>query len=104
MNACLSVGADVLGDPGAAGNPADDPGGTVPVQPPAVRGDEQRPCGALAAGQVDGPGGARGERDSDDLAALAGDHQGAMAALQAQVLDVRAGGLRDLIDSGLCQY
>ena len=34
-------------------------------------------------------------RDGDDLAALAGDDQGAVAALQAQVLDVRAGRLRD---------
>jgi hypothetical protein len=34
---CMSqgVGADVLGDPGAASDAADDPGGAVPVQPPA---------------------------------------------------------------------
>ena len=31
------VRADLLGDPGAAGDPADDPGGAVPVQPPARR-------------------------------------------------------------------
>ena len=85
------VRADLLGDPGAAGDPADDPGGAVPVQPPPVRGEEQRPLGALADGQVDRAGGARRERDGDDLAALAGDDQGAVAALEAQVLDVRAG-------------
>ena len=45
--------ADVLGDPGAAGDPADDPGGVVPVQSPSVRGDEQRPLGALADRQID---------------------------------------------------
>jgi hypothetical protein len=49
------VRADMLADPGAAGDPADDPGGAVPVQPPPVRGDEQRPFGALADGQIDRP-------------------------------------------------
>jgi hypothetical protein len=66
----------------------------VPVQPPPVRGPEHRPFGALADGQVDRPGGARRERDGDDLAALAGDGQGPVPALQAQVLDVGADGLR----------
>jgi hypothetical protein len=89
------VRADLFADPGAAGHPADDPGGAVPVQPPPVRGEEQRSFGPLAGRQVDRPGGARRERDGDDLAAFAGDDQGAVAALQAQVLDVRAGGLRD---------
>jgi len=83
------VRADALGDPGAVGHSLDDPGGAVPVQPPPVLGEEERPFGALAGGQVDRAGGARGERDGDDLAALAGDDQGAVAALQAQVLDVR---------------
>ena len=48
----------------------------MPVQSPPVRGNEQRPFAALADGQVDRAGGARGERDGDDLAALAGDDQG----------------------------
>jgi hypothetical protein len=64
------VRADVLGDPGAAGNPADDPGGAVPVQPPPVRGDKERPFGALADRKLERPGGARGKRDGDHLAAL----------------------------------
>ena len=75
------VRADVLGDPGAAGHPADDPGGTVPVQPVTVCGNEQRPFGSLAYRQVYRPGGARDERDGDDLAALAGDDQGPVAAM-----------------------
>jgi hypothetical protein len=50
----------------------------MPVQPTAIRNQEQRPVTALADGQVDRPGGARRERDRDDLAALAGDHQGAV--------------------------
>jgi hypothetical protein len=57
------VRADVLAGPGAAGDAADDPGGAVPVQSPAVAREEQRPVGALADGQVDRAGGARGERD-----------------------------------------
>ena len=87
------VRAHVLDDPGATGDPADGPGGAVPVQPPPVRGQEHRPVRPLADGQVDRPGGARRQRDGDDLAALAGDGQGPVAALQAQVLDVRASGL-----------
>jgi hypothetical protein len=66
----------------------------VPVQPPPVASEEERPLGALADRQLNRPGGTRGKRDGDDLAALAGDHQGAIAAFQAQMLDVRAGGLR----------
>ena len=88
------VRADLLGDPGAPGDPADDPGGAVPVQPSPVASEEQRPFGALAGRQAERPGGARRERDGDDLAALAGDDQGAVPALQAQVLDIGTGGLR----------
>jgi len=81
MNACRSVrGLTCLGDPGAAGDPPDDPGGAVPVQPPPVRGDKQQAFGALADRQLDRPGGPRGERDGDHRAALAGDDQGAVAA------------------------
>ena len=69
------VGRDGLGDPGAARGLADNPPGAVPVQPPPVGSQEHRPAGALADGQVDRPGGARGQRDGDDLAALAGDGQ-----------------------------
>jgi hypothetical protein len=78
-----ACGAEVLGDPRAAGDPPDNPGGTVPVKPPPVRGEEQQPFGALADSQVDRAGGARCEGDGDDLAALAGDHQGAVPAFQA---------------------
>ena len=53
-------------------------------------GQEERPVGTVA----DGPGGPRRQRDGHHLAALAGDRQGPVATLKAQVLDVRAGGLR----------
>jgi hypothetical protein len=81
--------ADVLGDPGAADDPADDPGRAVAVQAPAVAAEEQRPFGALADCKVDRPGGTGCEGDGDDLAALAGDDKGPVAALGAHVLDVR---------------
>jgi hypothetical protein len=69
------VRPDALADPGAAGDTADDPGGAVPVQPPPVSGPEDRACCALADGQAGRPRGTRGERDRDDLAALAGNHR-----------------------------
>lgn len=46
------VRADVLGDSRPAGDAADDPGGTVPVQTPLVRSDEQRPSCANASPQT----------------------------------------------------
>jgi hypothetical protein len=67
----------------------------VPVQPAAIRGEEDRSFGTFADGQVDGPGGARRERNGHQLAALAGDHQGAVAALDAERFDVGSGGFRD---------
>jgi hypothetical protein len=67
----------------------------VPVQPPSVRSEKQRAFGALVYRQVDRAGGARGERDGDDLAALMGDDQGPVPALEPEVLDVRTGGLGD---------
>ena len=89
------VWPDGLGDPGAAGYPVDDPGGAVPVQPTAIGSQQDGPFTALADGQVDRPGGARGERDGDDLAALAGDHQGPVPALHAQGLNVCTSSLGD---------
>ena len=89
------VRADVLRYTRSPGDPADDPGGAVPVQSPSVCGDEQRAFGALADCQVDRAGGARGERDGDDLAALAGDDQGPVPALEPEVLDVRVSGFGD---------
>jgi len=96
MNACLSVcGPHWPGDPSAAGGPADDPGCAVPVQPATVSGQEYRSFAALPDGQVDRPRGTRCERDGDDLAALAGDHQYPVAALDARSLDAGASGFGD---------
>ncbi len=88
------VRPDRLSDSRAAGDPADDPPCAVPVQPPPVRREEDRSLAALTDSRVDGPRGSRRERDGDDLAALARDHQGPVAALDAHCLDVGARGLR----------
>ena len=85
------VRRDRLADPGATSGLADDPPGAVPVQPPPVDGQEHRPAGPLADGQVDRPGRARRQRDGDDLAALPGDRQGPVAPFQAQVLNMVGG-------------
>jgi len=52
------VRADVLADPGAARDFADDPPGAVLVQPPPVVGEEDGAVAAFPGGQVDRPGGA----------------------------------------------
>jgi hypothetical protein len=64
----------------------------MPVQTPAVRSQEDGACYTLASGQIDCPGGARRQRYRDDLAALAGDHQRPVPALDAQGIDVGADG------------
>jgi hypothetical protein len=66
------VRADGLADPGAARDPANNPPGTVPVQPPPLCGQEDRALAPFPGGQVDRPGGAGRERDGDDRAALMG--------------------------------
>ena len=88
------VGTDGLGESGAAGDPADD--GRRRVGPAAARQElGNRAVAAFPDGEVDGSGGARGERDGDDFVALAGDNQGPVPALQSQVLDVSAGRFGD---------
>src|SRR5262245_26777913 len=42
------VRPDRFGDPGAAGGPADDPRGAVPVQPLPIKREEDGPLAALA--------------------------------------------------------
>ena len=54
------VRSDRFGDPGADRDSADDPGGAVPVQSPAIIGQEDRSFAALADGQVNRPRGPRG--------------------------------------------
>ena len=84
--------SDCLGDPGLPGEPADYPPSAMPVQPPAISGQEDGSLHAIAGRQVDGPRGARRERDGHYLSALAGDHQRAVPTLDAQGLDVSVRG------------
>src|ERR1700674_5619158 len=73
-----SMRTDQFGDPGASGQAAHDPPGGMPVKTPPGAIEKDRTLWALADGQIDGPGGARRQRDGDDLAALAHDGQGPM--------------------------
>lgn len=85
------VGMDVAKS-GPLGDRADPAVGGAPVQALAIASQQDRAGAALADGQVDGPGGARHERDDGRLVALADDAECAVAPLEAQVLDV--GGAR----------
>jgi hypothetical protein len=67
-----AVRPDVLGQPGAAGDPPDDPPGTVPVQPTLGRGEEDRAIAAFADSQINGPGRSGREWSDGFLAALCG--------------------------------
>jgi hypothetical protein len=89
------VRPDRLAEPGAAGDPADDPRRAMPIQPTAIGGQKDRSFGALANSQVNRPRGPWRQRDGDDLGALAGNDQSPVPALDAQALDVGAGGFGD---------
>src|SRR5262249_51451332 len=88
------VRPDGLADTGAASHPSDNPGGTVPVQPPAIGGQEDRPRTALNAGPVDRPPRARRQRGGHGLAAFGTKGQRRVATFGADRLDAGAGGLR----------
>jgi hypothetical protein len=60
-----------------------------------VRAEEDRPVEAFTDGQIDGAGGPGCERDGDDLPALAQDGQSAVAAFDAQRVDVGTEGFGD---------
>ena len=84
-----------LRDACSSGDASNDPAGPVAVKSSALGTDEDRTVGALANGEIDGPGGPRCERDDDRLAALAQDGEGAVSALEAESLDVCADRLGD---------
>ncbi len=70
-------------------------GGGVPVHPGAAAVEQDRPAGPAGGGAVDGPADCRGQRDQDDLGALAADPQDPVAVFLAQVGDAGAGGFED---------
>jgi hypothetical protein len=69
---------------------AGDPTGAVPVQAVTISGPEDWPFAAFVHGQVDRPGGPRSPRDGHDFAALAGDDQCPVAALDAHRFGISA--------------
>jgi hypothetical protein len=62
--------------------------GGTPIQTTAVIPDQDGTVPTFAHGQIDGPGGARHQRDQGRLVALPDDPQDPVAALYAHVLDV----------------
>ena len=62
-------------DSGCLGEPAEPPGGGVPVHARAAVAGQDRPVSAAVDGAVDGPADRRGQRDQDDLAAFPADPQ-----------------------------
>jgi hypothetical protein len=96
MNPCRNVWGvtDVLVDPGPPGDTAHDPARGVTVHTLAARGHEHGPSGVLADGEVEGPGERGCERHGDDLAALTDHGDGAVPALETQVVDVKHQRLR----------
>ena len=90
-----AVRADPLGDSGPTGKPLDRPIGGVAVHPAALGPEEDRPHRSLADIEVDRPGGAGSQGDGHVLAALAHDLERAVSALEVEVVDVGAQGLRD---------
>jgi len=91
----LGVGSDGLVDPGPAGQPPHDPAGGVPVETLTSGVEEDRPFEPLSDGQVDRSGRAGGQRDGNDLAALAGHGEGSVAPVEAGGADVAAEGFAD---------
>jgi hypothetical protein len=55
-----------------------------------VRSKEDRTVEAFADGEIDRSGGARCERDRDDLAVFAQDGEGAVPAFEAESVDIGA--------------
>jgi hypothetical protein len=88
------VRGDGLGDSGASGDLADDPPGAVPVQPLPVRSRNTGPSvrSPIARSIARAVRGASGMVTT--LPPLCVTVQGPVSALQAEMLDVRAGGLR----------
>jgi hypothetical protein len=84
------VRADPLVDAGAAGDASHDPRRGMSVDPFTVRSGEDGSFAAFTDREVDGACGPRCERDRHDLAALAQNREGAVAALEPTRFDVGA--------------
>jgi hypothetical protein len=90
MNACRSVCGPIGLSIPAASYTAHDPGRAMAVHALTVRSKEDRTVEAFADGEIDRSGGARCERDRNDLAAFAQDGEGAVPAFEAESVDIGA--------------
>ena len=81
------VRANKLGDPRTPSDASDDPARALAVQAAAVSGEEDRSLAPLADCEVDRAGRAWGERDRDDLAALAHDGEVSTSAFETKRLE-----------------
>ena len=95
MNAARSMWGWTVADSGPLGDRAHPAVGGAPVEPAAVVAEQDRPRRPFADGQVDRPGRPGHQRDDGRLVALADDAQGAVAPLEAEVLDVGRARLAD---------
>ena len=89
------VGADSLGDPGAAGKATHDPSGGMSIQTVSGVRDEDRALAAFPNREVDRSGCTRRERDRYHLAAFTVDREGPMPAVETERFDIGAGGFGD---------
>ncbi len=89
------VWTDFFEDPGPSGDASHDSGSFVTIETATGTVTEHRTGAAFSDGEVDCSGGSWGERDRDGLAALAVDDEGAVAAFEAELLNVGTDRLRD---------
>jgi hypothetical protein len=95
MNAARNMWGCTLPSPARFLGRANPPVGGAPVEALAVTAEQYRPVVALTDGQVDRTCCPGYERHGGGFVALAHDPQCAMAALEAEVLDVGGTGLAD---------
>lgn len=82
-------------DAGGLGESVLTAGGRVPVHTGAVAVEQDRPSRPDSGRLVEGPADSWGQRNQDDLGALAAYPQDPVAVLFAEVGDVRSGSLED---------
>jgi hypothetical protein len=84
------VGPDALGYPRPSSDATYDPSGRVTIDPHPIRSNEDRSLAALTDHEIDSPGRPGRQGDGHNLAPLAQNREGAVPALQPEVLDNRA--------------
>ena len=95
MNAARSMCGWIRSSPALAADCPHPPVGGARVETGAVVAQQDRSLDPFADRQIERAGGAWDERDPGGPVALADDLQGAVAAFEAEVLDVGAAGFAD---------